>query len=213
MTESLPVAQDSDLSDVVTLDRIRGAKRKALLSLLALPLLLAFLWWFGDFWYVLVLSPLIVLGSVRFLRELRQPDRLLEMTEGEIVKGVLSGEILPCDNPVGLEAPVEELILLQRRLDRLDHQQAKSWIRQTKVGIWASALGVAGWSMGGIAALVFGPDPGTAFVCFGMATLFGLGGHSIKRGENRRKEAIRLLEDRIAEFDGLRHILDPPPSV
>ena len=189
--------KETDIRDLQPTERpVEAARAKARRSLLFLGLLLlvAILQSvLSDDWIWLALVALVGFGAVQVVREIRRPERFLQLSPDELAVQVLerrhSWETLP-----SVQEQPAKLIAVQDLLDRLSPGGTLYGRKQTGVMRWACILGAVAWGGFGIVGAVSGAGFGALLMGSGMAGVFGWAAYAAEKRHARCREAETLLE-------------------
>lgn len=195
-------------------DRTRIARKRALGMLALLLAALVFIAFSDDLFYVVGMSILMVPAPLMVYRELRRPDRLLQVSEGEVVRRTMARA--EESDRVALPSDPAELLArklsLQEDLDRLQPPSARgrSIRRYTHVAIFSFSALFAGASVvlgivkQNIEAVQLGVSVSVFWVGFGFLLRFL---------EMRRRRAEDRLTAELAELERLTGAAEPRPAL
>ncbi len=195
-------------------DRTRIARKRALGMLALLLAALVFIAFSDDLFYVVGMSIIVVPASLMVYRELRRPDRLLQVSEGEVVRRTMARA--EESDRVALPSDPAELLArklsLQEDLDRLQPPSALSRFmrRHGHVvffsfgALFAAVCVPVGILKEDIEAVQLGVSVSVVWSGFGFLLRFL---------ETRRRRAEDRLTAELAELERLAGAAEPGPAL
>ena len=188
---------------------VEAARARIKRGLLFLPPILMIALLVGVFFGEWVIAaPMLVLGGwagARLIRELKEPDRFLQLSPYEVTDRILERPHL-LHRGSGDGETAGRLMDLQDLLDRLELPGSWEHRARRSIARWGSWLGAAGWGVfAGVSALT-GGNPGPVIVGLAAGATFAYAGMAERRREAKRKRAIALLEQAMENAIQVNHL-------